>query len=129
MIRTVSIFVSLLALVLLSACRTSPPDEADDHSPVTYRRLEWLTDADPARDLGAAWTRNDRRFIGVYGFTAYTPGVPESASKLVAEHGVRYIEGTSDAIESSAHQHAVLRATEYAQRYNELLLERLRNAK
>ena len=128
MIRTDLICVLLLTVVLMSACRTSRPAAAE-RRPVTYRGLEWLTDADPARDLEVAWDRGDRRFIGVYGYAAYIPGVPESASRRLTEQGVRYLEGTSDAIESRAHGHAVARATEYARRYNELLLERLRHAK
>jgi hypothetical protein len=119
----------LLGLVVGSACRTSTPATASDEGPLTHPGLEWLTHADPVHDCTAAWERGDHRFIGVYGFAPYTPGVPKSATEIVKANGVRYLEGTSDAITSPEHGRAVAKATDYARRYNTGLLEKLENAK
>jgi hypothetical protein len=96
---------------------------------VTHAGFEWLTHADPVQDCAAAWERGDHRFIGVYGFAPYTPGVPKTAADLVKANGLRYLGGTSDAIESKEHGQAVEKATDYARRYNAALLEKLQNAK
>jgi hypothetical protein len=100
-----------------------PPHLAQNPSP-SVRNLRWLYDADPQRDLHAALARDDTRFLGVYGFAAFTPGISQD-SRIVQRHGIRYLDGTSDALENKEHSHLTFAATAYARTYNQLLLRHL----
>src|SRR5215510_243685 len=84
-----------ICVIALTACRSAQQNSPESKT-VTYQGFEWLNTADPERDLADAFKRDDRRFIGVYGYTAYTPGVSDDASDLTRKYGVRYIEGTTD---------------------------------
>ncbi len=92
------------------------------------RRLE---SADPAVDVTAAISRGDFRFLGIAGYTVTVPGVlsvtgqpsDRDNERLVARHGVRVMEGTSD---DKAVLEFQLAAIRYAERYNTLLLKHLK---
>jgi hypothetical protein len=112
-----------VCVTALTACRSSQPLPTQTKT-VTYPGFEWLDAANPEREVADALKRNDRHFIGVYGYTGYTPGVSET-SDLPKKYGVRYIEGTTDALKNEQHRFAVERATEYARHYNELLVQKL----
>ncbi|HEX8371848.1 MAG TPA: hypothetical protein VF585_03640 [Chthoniobacterales bacterium] len=119
--------LALACLALLSVgcastspiARRSPASGAADSRAV--RSLRWLDSADPQRDLAAALDRGDRRFIGVYGYAPFTPGVePPLFSR------VRYLNGTADVIEGQEHSRLNRLAYHYAETYNRLLLQRLK---
>ena len=119
-------FALICAALLTAGCAhtlpaplTSPPSAFDSRA---VRSLRWLDSADPERDLGAAWARGDRRFVGVYGYAAITPGVEHA---LALRQSTRYLAGTSDAIEGREHLRLCRLATRYAERYNQFLLQRL----
>ena len=113
--------IAILAIGSLGVTNCHSPVNARDDRLSACPGFEWLDKADPSRDLHAALQRDDRRFIGVYGLAAYTPGVPEKAGALVKKCGVRYLKGTSDAYKSREHRLANERASEYARKYNEML--------
>jgi len=88
--------------------------------------LRWLDRADPQRDLAAALARGDRRFVGVYGYSADVPGVDSPDQGLLKRYGVRYLRGTSDAMTSQEDERLNKLAHRYAKKYNGLLLQHLR---
>jgi len=89
------------------------------------QKLRWLYSADPQQDLLKALSRGDRRFIGVYGLGPTVPGIGAD-DPLCKRYGVRYLEGTSDAIRSEEDWKLNDLADKYAENYNLLLLEHLR---
>jgi hypothetical protein len=113
--------VFALSMAFSVCASASPPATASDSAAV--QSLRWLDSADAQRDLSSALGRGDRRFIGIYGFTRLVPGVDVS---LASRYGVRYLRGTSDALESREHARLNSLARNYAERYNKLLLERLK---
>jgi len=105
--------------------------KADDAMAGELRRLE---SDDPAADVTAAIARGDLRFLGIAGYTVTVPGVlsvsgqpsNKDNERLVGRHGVRVIEGTSDDKAVIAFQLAAIR---YAERYNTLLLQHLKQSR
>jgi hypothetical protein len=103
-------------------------EKADDGMAAALRRLE---SSDPGADVTAAIGRGDLRFIGIAGYTVTVPGVlnvtgqpsDKDNERLVARQGVRVLEGTSDDKAALAFQLAAIR---YAERYNTLLLQHLK---
>jgi hypothetical protein len=128
-----------LAFALTAAAFTAPhgcaqgkeAQKADDAMAGELRRLE---SADPAADVTTAIARGDLRFLGIAGYTVTVPGVlsvtgppsDKDNERLVARHGVRVIEGTSDDKAVLAFQMAAIR---YAERYNTLLLQHLKQSR
>lgn len=104
-----------------AAALPAPPDLA--------ARADSLERLDPARELAAALARGDSRFIGVTGYVVVAPGVgfrdPCYPRRLDA---IRAVEGTSDNTVGPAGERLRRIATAYAERYNRLLLGRLRRS-
>jgi hypothetical protein len=88
----------------------------------------WLDRAEVKADFRHhVLERHDMRFVGVYGYGAYVPGVNSAMeARLVRQDRVRYIEGTSDNITSPEYGRLVEKAERYAERYNAMLLHYLR---
>jgi hypothetical protein len=78
-------------------------------------------------ELKAAIARGDGRFLGVTDYVVVAPGV-DFSDPMYPKHpeGMRIIEGTSDTPEGEAGKRFNIVAGAYAERYNRLLLERLR---
>jgi hypothetical protein len=104
-----------------TAALSVPPDLA--------ARADSLGRLEPARELAAALARGDWRFIGVAGYVVVASGVglrdPCYPRQLDA---IRVVEGTSDTPVGPAGARLQRVATAYAERYNGLLLERLRRS-
>ncbi len=82
-------------------------------------KLSWIEDADPQSDFWKAVEKNDYRFIALYGYSSYVPGVPKGC---IPEHKDRnHLEGTSDAIANYRHARLIAIATAYAEHYNVLM--------
>ena len=93
---------------------------------VVVRELERLRSASPQNDLEATWARNDARFIGLNGFGAIIPGVPEPHYlDVIKNYGVKTIEGTTDGEFSPEVTQLNQMAARYAESYNRLLLAKL----
>jgi hypothetical protein len=90
--------------------------------------LLWLDHADVNADFRHHVVEGrDTRFVGVYGYGEYVPGVDSALeARLVRQERVRFIEGTSDNITSPEHRRLVNKAERYATRYNKKLLRYLR---
>jgi outer membrane lipoprotein LolB len=89
--------------------------------------LASLNLADPAADLDVHLKSGDIRFIGINGYTCTAPGVADADTDVVSRHGMRCLEGTSDAIENSEHASLVQKASKYAMEYNSELIRRIRS--
>ena len=86
--------------------------------------LGWLKHADADRDAADSIQRGDLRLLAMASRGPNMPGVPaESASKAKSVCGIRYLEGSTDAITGEVHMQLLQRAYDYAARYNEQLLE------
>lgn len=99
---------------MLAGCGQASPREEDAGASLcsTLPKLE----VQRARlDAKAAWERNDRQLLGVYGSTTEVPGVERTTMP------VRMIEGTSD---SECHEeNQTIR--QYAAAYNSEILRRV----
>ncbi len=81
--------ITLLALAALAACGRQLPGQGEVGAE-DCRVLPILNLNTARQDAAAAYKRDDRHLIGIYGFTSDVPGV--ASSKLP----VRMIEATSD---------------------------------
>jgi hypothetical protein len=107
----------VLAGTFLAGCSKTSGKYAD--------QIRSLQAADVSAEVAAAVSKGDFRFVGVMGLALAVPGVPDYQDKYAAKYGVRVIEHTSDAIESSEHAQLQEVARTYAERYNKLLLTRI----
>jgi hypothetical protein len=91
------------------------------------RRSDSLSRLDAASELRAAIASGDYRFLGIVGYVVVAPGV-DFNDPLYPKHpeDMRIIEGTSDSQVGEAGKRFNTVAGAYAERYNRLLLERLR---
>jgi hypothetical protein len=72
----------------------------------------------PKLDLTKKLDVDDFRFIGLYGFSTYFPGVENNDLEFIDRYGSRILEGTSDSIESEDHGKLITIAEDYAKTYN-----------
>jgi len=133
LVRRLVIVPRHILLLLLSClafgCHKAEPPASSANARIAHPGFEWLNDADPERDLDAALARGDRRFIQCMGVGAYTPRVDHS-EPLVKQRGVRPLGiGATDYSENEEHYRAIQKALDYAQEYNTLLLQKLKDAK
>ena len=73
-------------------------------------------------DAKKAVARGDLRLLAVYVLTTEVPGTNLDAMKLPANVKLRMLEGTSDAIKSSANRLFNENARTYAAKYNRTIL-------
>ena len=73
----------------------------------------------PAQDLQVRIQHGDLRFLGIGGFVLGFPGLENR--ELICEHGFRYIQGTTDGLDSPEHGRLVHQFEQYATEYNSLL--------
>jgi hypothetical protein len=129
--RLLSLIIVLCVLIglviYLSFFSSSPVPKYDDSEVVS--QLRWANSANPDRDIAAAISKKDTRFIGLYGYATYVPGIDDGDTALVTMHGVRYLEGTSDGLRSPEHSRLNTLARNYATRYNVILVHYLKKQK
>ena len=119
------------ALAAVACVRVPPAAQIDSGPPLVGVAARAAADSldglDAAVEVKAALRRRDRRLLAVLGYAVYVPGVThEEAQALRRRYGVRVIAGTADAQvgeEGERFNHAV---HQWAARYNEALLRRLR---
>ena len=93
---------------------------------VVLRELARLQTASPERDLQLAWQSKDFRFIAVQTVATQIFGVKgDIANPIVQKYQFQIIEGTGDFRFSVEQAQLQELATQYATRYNGLLMERL----
>ena len=85
--------------------------------------LQWVENADPIEDASKALARGNTKFMAVYGYALYIPGIEGNSIKKAYEKG-NYIaiEGTGDDLCSEEHARLNIIASEYAKIYNQQLL-------
>jgi hypothetical protein len=124
--------IAALLCVLWCALASSSPAQSPsvDEAPFLVelnRRADSLSRLDAATELKTAIAAHDWRFLGVVGYVAVAPGV-DFNDPLYPKHpkDMHIIEGTSDSPLGEAGTRFNMVAGAYAERYNRLLLERLR---
>jgi hypothetical protein len=117
---------------------TAIPDDSKlvpEYSKVLRASLRKLNIVDPIKDLDDSLKRGDGRFVGIYGYSCSPPGLDETAKgnsftadqRLEIAHGVKCIEGTSDALpDDNQYLDLFQTAWKYAETYNHEYLRRIR---
>lgn len=109
-------FIALMAIALVGCTNRSASCKAQ------IEMLEPIASRNPHGDVQRAIAAHDLRFIGVYGFSVDVPGMDEHKN-VVKDHGLRMIDGTSDAPCDAQHSQLVREVTNYARSYNLELFE------
>ena len=116
--------VAVIAALAAASCDRVPqiPDTCSE-----AESLRWVERADVREDFRRhVVEQQDVRFISVYGLSFGTefPGLQDTAEmhRLVHEHGSRRIEGTTDIISCTEHHELLGAISQYAQRYNSMIL-------
>ena len=86
-------------------------------------KLKWLESANPELDAKRAIDRKDFRLRAVYGYILLAPGVDQrDYNEYKKTFGFNPIEGTSDSLINGEHARLNRLASEYAFRYNKVIL-------
>jgi hypothetical protein len=86
-------------------------------------KLEWLESANPEMDAKKAILEKDFRLRAIYGYVLMIPGVnQENWIEYEKKYGLKPIEGTSDSLINSEHARLQKLASEYALKYNKVIL-------
>ena len=90
--------------------------------------LAGLNLANPIADLDANLKKQDKRFIGINGYTCTAPGISDADWEFLRSgtYGLNCLPGTGDVIESDNHKALIAKAQTYAKKYNLELLRRIR---
>jgi hypothetical protein len=119
------------ALSAVGCVHARPADETNSGPPLAgpaaLAAADSLGRLDPGREVEAALRHGDRRLLGVQGYALYAPGVPpEEERDFRRRYGVRVIAGTGDNQVGEEGERFNRAAHEWATRYNQALLKRLR---
>jgi hypothetical protein len=107
----------VVAFASLASAQLAPPDPIE--------QLRWVEHSDPKADLKRNIELGDTRFLVFNGISGnMRPG--QASEERVAKHGIRLIEGTTDAPLNKEHDRLIRIAIKYAERYNDLLLDYLK---
>ncbi len=88
--------------------------------------LKWIESADAVEDVKNAISRQDYRFIGIAGYGIKVPGLPDDKYwEYTEKYGINVIKGTSDVIYGDEHARLIRIAENYAEIYNNMLLQHL----
>lgn len=124
------IFLTILwPAIILSDENTKQKNPSINQAEVLKSELAFFNIQDLMSDLNKNIELKDYRFIGLYGYGTYYPGVESEDYKYIIEHGSLFIDGTSDAIESEEHGDLIQTAKKYVENYNKALLNYLKNPK
>jgi hypothetical protein len=119
--------VSLFGCALVSSSWAQAPVNDVPFGAELNRRSDSLSRLDAATELKAAIAAGDWRFLGIVGYVVVAPGVALTDSLYPKDPGhIRIIEGTSDSPVGEPGERFDSVAGAYAERYNRLLLDRLR---
>ncbi len=119
--------ITLLSILLfgLFGCQEIDVSQMSPEERDAVTSLAWLKNTDAATDADTAIKRGDLRLIAMATRNPTLPGVPvESSSKAKSVCGIRYLEGSTDAVVSDLHLKLLQAAQEYAEQYNHIMLKR-----
>ncbi len=122
--------ITLLSILLfgLFGCQEIDVSQMSPEEREAVTSLAWLKNADATKDAGTAIKRGDHRLIAMATRSPTLPGVPvESSSKAKSVCGIRYLEGSTDAVVSDLHLKLLQEAQKYAEQYNHIMLKRCLN--
>ena len=120
--------VAVLAVLMTAGCARQPDlHHRGGQVETLATELAALNLLEPLSDLNVNVQFGDKRFLCLYGFTTYNPGVPDSQSSVVVKYGQRCLKGTSDVIDGDSHRQMIDKARNYAERYNSELLRRIKS--
>jgi len=119
--------VALAGLLALSGCQPMDSIDLEALSPRerdAVSHLTWLQDADATRDAQRAIRRGDRRLLAMATRGPDLPGVPaDQVSRAKSVCGIRYVEGSTDAVMGQTHLKLLQAARDYASQYNRIMLD------
>jgi hypothetical protein len=122
--------IIFLAILILS-CQTESSNKENKTSTsnavILKTTLGTLDVNNPRNDLDENIKNNDLRFVGVYGYACYAPGIENHDISLTEKYGIKCLEGTSDSIDGDEHANLIDTAKTYAEIYNGMLLMQLKN--
>ena len=125
--RHAALLTVLWCALALSGRAQSPGLDEVPFAAELNRRSDSLSRLDAAKELKAAIASGDWRFLGVVGYVVVAPGVDFTDPEYPRDpRDMRIIEGTSDMQLGEAGTRFNTLASAYAERYNRLLLDRLR---
>ena len=116
-------YVLFILLTLVLFMVTFSNAIAQDHKNDFVEKLKWLESANPELDAKNAIDRSDFRLRAIYGYVLIVPGVGQGDyDEYKKIFGFNPIEGTSDSLVSAEHARLNQLASEYAFRYNKVIL-------
>ncbi len=121
------IIPALLITLSMTACQEVDRIDLSSLSPQereAVTALSWLQEADAVRDAQQAIASGDKRLLAMASRAPSIPGVPEESRERVETLcGLRYVEGSTDAVLGDVHLKLLQAAREYAKEYNQLMLD------
>jgi hypothetical protein len=90
------------------------------------KELSKLNTELPEIDIDTNIRKNDYRFICVCTYSCAPPSVELKDYYLTEKYGQRCLDGTTDVVEGEKHIKLIVRASKYAEKYNTLLLKKLK---
>lgn len=118
-----ALLITLTFFAILSVPNVYANDKKES---ILENELGILNLENPKQDLTAKIGHDDFRFIGLYGYAKYFPGINENDYPLIDKYGALMLEGASDFIESEKHGELIEKAKRYAEIYNTALLSRIK---
>lgn len=115
--KQLSVLLVLLGTQLMMSCTKTQDASAKEK---VIKQMEWLYSAKPDRDFQSAVERKDFRYMGLYSYSLYVPGVDPSC--VSSKNDIKPIEGTSDVVLGYEHAKLIAIAGEYARDFNTRML-------
>lgn len=114
---------SLLILAFFAGIAHCGEPSRVTNSAVLKTTLSVLNLIDPAADAKRNAAHGDLRLIGITDYSCHPPGREGAGlSELVETHGIRCLEGTTDAFESAEYGELFHQARGYGIKYNRALV-------
>ena len=115
-------------LLAIGSCRQEKPEARSPYPPDYFRKeITKLQEANVPADVEASLAKGDHRFLLLVGWGGSVPGVTWN-DEMRKKYGTRILDGTGDMIFGKDHERYKIVAAGYAERYNKLLWERIRDA-
>ena len=89
-------------------------------------QLDSVRRADAEADALGRMSQGDSAFLAIQGFVTSIPGSSEEWKPLVRKHGMHVIVPECEVIHTAAHGQFCAVARQYAERYNSVVITRLR---
>jgi len=121
------IFLIASLIAVFYGCHNPKKNQHSRYPPDYFtNQSSMLETSDIEADVQDALLKKDYRFLVCVGWGSVVPGVPWS-SEMREKFGTRILDGTGDMVFGEEHERYKLVAGKYAEKYNELLLENLKN--